>query len=91
MANSPSQTSVPTPSRILIVADVVVPALYHEFDARLFGEIDLLLSCGDLPPEYLSFLTHAFGVPLYYIRGNHDIRYDSKPPQATTSPAQVVL
>jgi Icc-related predicted phosphoesterase len=69
------------PQRILIVSDVVVPALYDEFDPDRFGSVDLLLSCGDLPPEYLSFLVQAFKVPLYYIRGNHDIRYDSKPPE----------
>lgn len=70
----------PTPLRILIVADMVAPELDQAFDARRFGKVDLLLSCGDLPPEYLSSLTNKFGVPLYYVRGNHDIRYDSKPP-----------
>ena len=74
------ETPTPTPSRILIVSDVVVPALDYALDAQRFGRIDLLLSCGDLPPEYLSSLMHAFGVPLYYVRGNHDIRYDAKPP-----------
>ncbi len=73
-------TSKPAPLRILIVSDVVVPALYQEFDPQRFEPVDYLLSCGDLPPEYLSFLTHSFGVPLFYIRGNHDIRYDTKPP-----------
>jgi uncharacterized protein len=39
-----------------------------------------LISCGDLPPEYLRFLLKAFDVPLFYVRGNHDIRYQSNPP-----------
>lgn len=69
-----------SPIRILIVSDVVVPALHQEFDPQRFKDVDLLLSCGDLPPEYLSFLVSAFGVPLYYICGNHDIRYGTKPP-----------
>lgn len=40
---------------------------------RLFG-VELILSCGDLAPEYLASLAQACGAPLYYVRGNHDIR-----------------
>ncbi|MBL0714874.1 MAG: metallophosphoesterase [Desulfosarcina sp.] len=67
--------------RILTVSDVVVPRLYPEVDKDHFGRIDLLLGCGDLPPEYLTFLTHTFNVPLFYVKGNHDIRYAGRPPQ----------
>lgn len=66
--------------KILTVADVVVPSLYKEFDRERITGIDLVLACGDLPPEYLSFLLHSFEVPLYYVMGNHDIRYEKKPP-----------
>ena len=66
--------------KILTVSDCVVPTLYDSFDAERFPAIDLILSCGDLPPEYLSFLLASFNVPLYYVKGNHDIRYDVKPP-----------
>ncbi|MBF0467860.1 MAG: metallophosphoesterase [Desulfamplus sp.] len=70
--------------KILSISDVVVPSLYTEFDKELFTGVDLVLSCGDLPPEYLSFILHSLGVPLYYVRGNHDIRYDLKPPMGCT-------
>ena len=66
--------------RILTVSDVVPDELYKKFDRSAFPEIDLILACGDLPPEYLSFLYEAFNVPLYYVLGNHDIRSDSYPP-----------
>ena len=66
--------------KILSVSDYVVSTLYDNFDAERFPKIDLILSCGDLPPEYLSYLLASFNVPVYYVRGNHDIRYDSKPP-----------
>lgn len=66
--------------KILSVSDCVVSKLYDNFDAERFPKIDLILSCGDLPPEYLSHLLTSFNVPVYYVRGNHDIRYDSKPP-----------
>ena len=66
--------------KILSVSDYVVSTLYDNFDAERFPKIDLILSCGDLPPEYLSYLLTSFNVPVYYVRGNHDIRYDSKLP-----------
>jgi len=65
--------------KILTVSDIVVPALYGDFKAGRFKAIDLVLGCGDLPPEYLAFLANAFGVPLYYVRGNHDLRYENRP------------
>jgi Icc-related predicted phosphoesterase len=65
--------------RILSVSDYVVPTLFDNFEVGQFPKIDLILSCGDLPPEYLSKLNNLFNAPLYYVRGNHDIRYDSKP------------
>jgi predicted phosphodiesterase len=65
--------------KILCVSDVVTPELYDNLDPSRFGPADLLISCGDLPPEYLIFLNRSFKAPLYYVRGNHDIRYDNKP------------
>ncbi|MBT4528051.1 MAG: hypothetical protein HOC24_16010 [Deltaproteobacteria bacterium] len=62
--------------RILSVSDFTVPELTEQFDREYFGEIDLIFSCGDLQPEYLTSLTSKFDVPLYYIKGNHDIRSD---------------
>ena len=38
------------------------------------------MSCGDLPPEYLASIREQLDVPLYYVRGNHDIRYQNSPP-----------
>jgi Icc-related predicted phosphoesterase len=52
--------------------------LYDRLEHQRFKGIDLVLSCGDLPPEYLAFLSGKFGVPVYFVRGNHDLRYDSK-------------
>ena len=66
--------------RILTVSDVVLSDLYDNLEVKRFPKIDLILSCGDLPPEYLTYLYTAFNAPLYYVRGNHDLRYDSKLP-----------
>lgn len=67
--------------KILTVSDVVEPSLYPDFDTKKFRGTELILSCGDLPPEYLTFLTVKTGAPLYYVRGNHDIRYTAKKPE----------
>jgi Icc-related predicted phosphoesterase len=66
--------------KILSVSDVVKPILFQHSDDSRYADLDLIISCGDLPTEYLSRLTHSFNAPLYYVRGNHDIRYDEKPP-----------
>ena len=68
--------------KILTVSDKVHPELHQaEEIPRIFEGIDLILSCGDLPPEYLTSLRHRFNVPLFYVLGNHDLRYAQSPPQ----------
>lgn len=47
---------------------------------RRYHDIDLLISCGDMPPVYLEFIVSILNVPLFYVRGNHDERYDQHPP-----------
>jgi uncharacterized protein len=58
--------------RILAVSDEVHPALYDHLDLSRFPNIDMLISCGDLPDDYLDFLASSFNVPGFYVRGNHD-------------------
>ena len=67
--------------RILAVADRVEPRLHDDWGHTQFAGIDLILACGDLPPEYPTFLRATFQTPLAYVRGNHDIRHRSTPPQ----------
>ena len=74
------QCSMQTSMKILSISDMVVPELSEQFDARQFDGVELVLSCGDLPPEYLASIREQLDVPLYYIRGNHDIRYQNSPP-----------
>ena len=70
--------------KILSVSDIVVPELSGHFDRQPFAEVDLVLSCGDLPPEYLSTIRERLDVPLFYIKGNHDIRYGTAPPTGSS-------
>jgi hypothetical protein len=61
------------PIRWLVVSDDVDPALEHEVNRANLGTIDAIVGTGDLEPDYLGFLGDAFGVPVDYVRGNHDL------------------
>jgi Icc-related predicted phosphoesterase len=47
---------------------------------RQYHDIDMIISCGDMPVSYLEFITTIISVPLFYVRGNHDERYLENPP-----------
>ncbi len=67
--------------KILCVSDTVMPQLENSAHLRRrYHDVELLLSCGDMPPAYLEFITSVLGVPLFYVRGNHDTHYDQHPP-----------
>ncbi|MCI8653000.1 MAG: metallophosphoesterase [Angelakisella sp.] len=66
--------------RILVISDEESPALWDYFDRRRLEGVDLILSAGDLNPEYLSFLVTFCHAPLLYVHGNHDDRYRKNPP-----------
>lgn len=66
--------------KILFVADQESKAYWDYFDKEAFKDIDLIVSSGDLKPSYLSFLVTMTGVPVLYVCGNHDDRYEHQPP-----------
>ena len=57
--------------KILSVSDVELGLIYSSQVAKRFSDIDLVISCGDLPVFYLDYLSSALNVPLYYVLGNH--------------------
>jgi len=61
------------PIRLLAVSDERDSSLESAATRRGIGHLDLVVGCGDLEPEYLAFVADAFGVPLRYVRGNHDV------------------
>ena len=68
--------------KILFLADEESKMYWEYFKKEDFKGIDIIVSCGDLNPSYLSFLTTMVGVPLLYVHGNHDDKYNVKPPEA---------
>ena len=67
--------------KILFLADEESKMYWEYFKKEDFKGIDVIVSCGDLNPSYLSFLTTMVGVPLLYVHGNHDDKYNVKPPE----------
>lgn len=55
---------------IMILSDQESKLLYEYYDPERIKDIDLLISCGDLPPEYLTFFASVCHAPLVYVRGN---------------------
>ena len=67
--------------RILAISDEPSPKLWGDRCREALSGVDLILSAGDLPPSYLSFLTCFTSAPVVYVHGNHDDCYEKKPPE----------
>ena len=67
--------------RILPLSDTESPALWDFFKPERLKGIDVIISCGDLDPHYLSFLATFFHGPVLYVHGNHDACYENTPPE----------
>ena len=67
--------------RILAVSDEECPALWDHYVPGRLKAYDLIISCGDLKSDYLSFLVTMAKAPVLYVHGNHDIGYEQFPPE----------
>ncbi len=58
-----------------------MPQLHNAVNLRRqYADIDIVVSCGDMRPHYLDFITSILRAPLFYVRGNHDEMYGDDPP-----------
>ena len=67
--------------KILAVADEECPALWDYYIPGRLDGYELILSCGDLKADYLTFLVTMGHGRLLYVHGNHDESYDFHPPE----------
>lgn len=67
--------------KILALADTESKYLWDYFEKSKLHDVDLIISCGDLAPQYLSFLATFTHAPVLYVHGNHDDCYDQTPPE----------
>lgn len=59
--------------KILGLSDQVVEHLYSPQVKERFGDVDLVVGCGDLPQYYLDYVVSMLNVPLLLVPGNHDL------------------
>jgi predicted phosphodiesterase len=60
--------------KILCVSDQIDPLVYSTSIKEHFGDVDLVLSAGDLPMDYLDFIVSSLNKPLFFVFGNHHLR-----------------
>lgn len=70
--------------KILAIADEESAYLWDHFEKSKLEGVDLIISCGDLDPRYLSFLVTLYSIPVLYVHGNHDGKYEKVPPEGCT-------
>ncbi len=64
-------------TKILAVSDVELGLIYSPQIGKRFADVDLVVSCGDLPYYYLEYIISTLNVPLYYVRGNHACKIEA--------------
>ncbi len=62
--------------KILAVSDVEIGFIYSPYIQEKFTDLDLVISCGDLPYYYLEYIQTMLNVPLYFVRGNHSSKVE---------------
>jgi Icc-related predicted phosphoesterase len=63
--------------KILAVSDVELGFIYQPQIQERFSDVDIMISCGDLPSYYLEYMVSTLNVPMYYVNGNHVYRSES--------------
>jgi uncharacterized protein len=58
--------------KILCISDRVESMLHGPTLSSYAEGVEAVISCGDLPFDYLEYIVTFLGVPLYYVLGNHD-------------------
>ena len=69
--------------KILCISDQIDPQVYSPRIKDRFSDIDLVLSAGDLPLNYLDFIISTLNKPLFFVFGNHkneELKYYKKNP-----------
>jgi len=57
--------------KILCISDQIDPLVYSPGIKERFSDVDLILSAGDLPLDYLDFIISTLNKPLFFVFGNH--------------------
>ena len=67
--------------KILCVSDQIDPLIYTNSIKQRFADVDIVLSAGDLPMDYIDYIVSTLNKPMFFVFGNHhteDYSYYSK-------------
>lgn len=67
--------------KILVLSDEESKLYWDFYKPGMFDGIDLIISCGDLSPHYLSFIATFSHAPVLYVNGNHDGKPEAPVPE----------
>ncbi|MGA2976391.1 MAG: metallophosphoesterase [Spirochaetia bacterium] len=59
--------------RLLCIADHVDPFIYSTGLKQRYGNVNMVLSAGDLTLEYYDFIVSVLNKPLFFVFGNHHL------------------
>lgn len=59
--------------KLLCISDQIDPLVYSVNIRERYKDIDLVISAGDLPMEYLEFIVSSLNKPLLFVFGNHNL------------------
>jgi Icc-related predicted phosphoesterase len=60
--------------KILCVSDQIDPLVYSSAIKERFKDVEMILSAGDLPMDYLEFIVSSLNKPLLFVFGNHNLK-----------------
>jgi Icc-related predicted phosphoesterase len=60
--------------KILCISDQIDPLVYSSCIKERFADVDLILSAGDLPMDYIDFIISSLNKPLFFVFGNHHLK-----------------
>ena len=58
--------------KVLAISDQVVEGIYSPNIRERFGDVEMVLSCGDLSYSYLEYIVTMLNLPCFFVHGNHD-------------------
>ncbi len=60
--------------RILCISDHVDPLIYSQGIRKRYGNVDLVISAGDLDLSYYGFIVSSLNKKLLFVFGNHNLK-----------------
>jgi Icc-related predicted phosphoesterase len=73
-------------TKLLAVSDFESQYIYQSIGGERFKDIDMIISCGDLPYYYLEYIVSLSNKDLYYVRGNHAPKMEIGDKRQTIAP-----